>query len=128
MKKFNAKDGFGIVKLQRMGVKVGIITGRVSDIVAKRARELGIEDVYQNQRDKIEAYRHLTKKLGVADEEVAYMGDDEPDIPILGVVGFSAAPADAVPVVLKMVSHVCRKGGGRGAVREVVDLILDARR
>lgn len=128
MKKFNAKDGYGIVKLQRMGVKVGIITGRVSEIVARRARELGIQDVYQNQLDKIEAYRHLTKKLGLADDEVAYIGDDEPDMPILQIVGFSAAPVDAVPLVLQAVSYVCRKGGGRGAVREVVDMLLDARR
>lgn len=128
MKKFNAKDGYGIVKLQRMGVKVGIITGRVSDIVTRRARELGIQDVYQNQLDKIEAYRHLTNKLGLADDEVAYVGDDEPDMPILQTVGFSAAPADAMPVVLNGVSYICRRGGGRGAVREVVDLILDARK
>jgi len=128
MKRFNTKDGYGIVKLQRMGVKVGIITGRVSEIVVRRARELGIQDIYQNQEDKIEAYRDITARLGLSDGEVAYIGDDEPDIPVLRVVGFSAAPADASPVVVKEVSYVCRSGGGRGAVREVVDLILQARR
>jgi 3-deoxy-D-manno-octulosonate 8-phosphate phosphatase (KDO 8-P phosphatase) len=128
MKRFNTKDGYGIVKLQRMGVKVGIITGRESEIVARRARELGIQDVYQAQEDKIEAYRDITKRLGLADGEVAYLGDDEPDLPVLRIVGFSAAPADAAPVVLKEVSYVCQCRGGHGAVREVVDLILQARR
>ena len=128
MKQFNSKDGYGIVKLQRMGVKAGIITGRVSEIVVRRARELGIQDVYQNQEDKIEAYRDITTRLGLADNEVAYLGDDEPDLPVLRIVGFSAAPADAAPAVVKEVAYVCRAEGGHGAVREVVDLILQARR
>lgn len=128
MKKFNTKDGYGIVKLQRMGVKVGIITGRVSEIVIRRARELGIQEVYQNQEDKIEAYSDITTRLGLSAGEVAYMGDDEPDMPVLRVVGFSAAPSDASPSVVKEVSYVCRSRGGHGAVREVVDLILQARR
>ena len=128
MKKFNTKDGYGIVKLQRMGVKVGIITGRVSEIVTRRARELGIQDVYQNQEDKIEAYRDISTRLGLSPDEVAYIGDDEPDMPVLKVVGFSAAPSDASPAVLKEVSYVCRARGGCGAVREIVDLILQARR
>jgi len=128
MKRFNSKDGYGIVKLQRMGVKVGIITGRVSEIVARRARELGIQDVYQNQEDKIVAYRDITTRLGLADDEVAYVGDDEPDLPVLRIIGFSAAPADAVPAVVNEVTYVCRSRGGHGAVREVVDLILQGRR
>lgn len=128
MKRFNSKDGYGIVNVQRMGVKVGIITGRVSAIVARRARELGIQHVYQNQENKIEAYRDIKVKLGLSDAEVAYLGDDEPDIPVLRIVGFSAAPSDASPAVLREVSYVCRERGGRGAVREVVDLLLEARR
>jgi len=128
MKKFSAKDGYGIMKIQRMGVKVGIITGRVSGIVERRARELGIQEVYQNQENKIEAYRDVTRKLGLSDSEVAFIGDDEPDLPLLRIVGFSAAPSDASAEVLKEVTYVCRCGGGRGAVREVVDLILQARR
>ncbi len=127
MKKFNTKDGYGIVKLQRMGVKVGIVTGRLSAIVTRRARELGIQEVYQNQEKKVEAYRDITKRLGLSDDEVAYMGDDEPDMPLLRIVGFSAAPFDASPAVLKEVAYVCRGRGGHGAVREVVDLILQAR-
>lgn len=126
LKQFNTKDGYGIVKLQRMGVKVGIITGRVSTIVKVRAKELGITELHQNLDKKLVSYGKIKEKLGLTDGEVAYVGDDEPDLPVLQRVGFAAAPADAVPQVLSMVDYVCRRGGGKGAVREVIDLILDA--
>ena len=126
LKQFNTKDGYGIVKLQRMGVKVGIITGRVSTIVKVRAKELGIAELHQNLDKKLVAYGKIKKKLGLTDAEVAYVGDDEPDLPVLQCVGFSAAPADAMPQVISTVDYVCRRGGGKGAVREVIDLILDA--
>jgi 3-deoxy-D-manno-octulosonate 8-phosphate phosphatase (KDO 8-P phosphatase) len=108
------------------GVKVGIITGRVSKIVEKRARELGIEEVYQDQDNKIEAYTDVKEKLNLTDEEIAYIGDDEPDVPVLECAGFSAAPADAALCVFGHVDYVCRRRGGKGAVREVIDLILNA--
>jgi 3-deoxy-D-manno-octulosonate 8-phosphate phosphatase (KDO 8-P phosphatase) len=127
MKKFNTKDGYGIVKLQRAGVKIGIITGRMSRIIEQRARELGIKDLYENQDEKIVAYQHLKKKHRLSEDEIAYIGDDEPDLPVIRVVGFSAAPADASSEVAGEVDYVCRCAGGRGAVREVIDLILDAR-
>jgi 3-deoxy-D-manno-octulosonate 8-phosphate phosphatase (KDO 8-P phosphatase) len=123
-KKFNIQDGYGIVKLQRTGIKVGIITGRVSKIVTKRAEELGIQEVYQNLENKIEAYETIKKKLNLSDTEIAYIGDDEFDLPVLERVGFSAAPLDAVPSVKRQVHFVCTRGGGNGAVREVIDLIL----
>ncbi len=126
LKRFNTKDGYGIVKVQRMGVKVGIITGRVSSIVRVRAKELGITELYQNLDNKLTAYAKIKKKLGLSDVEVAYMGDDEPDLPVLTRVGFSAAPADAMPQVVSQVNYVCRRFGGDGAVREVIDLILSA--
>jgi len=126
LKRFNTKDGYGIVKLQRNGVKVGIITGRVSTIVKVRAKELGITEIYQNLDDKLTAYSTIKKKLGLTDAEVAYVGDDEPDLPVLKHVGFSACPSDAMPQVLSQVDFVCRRRGGAGAVREVIDLILDA--
>jgi 3-deoxy-D-manno-octulosonate 8-phosphate phosphatase (KDO 8-P phosphatase) len=125
-KKFNTKDGYGIVKVQRMGLKVGIITGRMSAIVKVRAKELGITELYQNLDNKLEAYRNIKQKLGLSDPEVAYVGDDEPDLPVLQRVGFAAAPADAMPQVLSEVDYVCSRRGGYGAVREVIDLILDA--
>ncbi len=125
-KKFNTKDGYGIVKVQRMGLKVGIITGRMSAIVKVRAKELGITELYQNLDNKLEAYRNIKQKLGLSDSAVAYVGDDEPDLPVLQCVGFAAAPADAMPRVLSEVDYVCSRRGGNGAVREVIDLILDA--
>jgi 3-deoxy-D-manno-octulosonate 8-phosphate phosphatase (KDO 8-P phosphatase) len=127
MKKFNIQDGYGIVKLQRSGVKVGIITGRVSKIVERRANELGINEVHQNLEDKLEAYDRLKAKLSLHDSEIAYVGDDEFDLPVLERVEFSAAPADAVEDVKKKVSYVCARRGGEGAVREVIDLILQSR-
>ena len=126
LKRFNTKDGYGIVKAQHLGIKVGIITGRVSKIVKKRAEELGILEVHQNQEDKIEAYRRIKTKFKVDDTEIAYIGDDEPDLEVLRFAGFSAAPADAADCVIREVDYVCRKKGGKGAVREVIDLILDS--
>jgi 3-deoxy-D-manno-octulosonate 8-phosphate phosphatase (KDO 8-P phosphatase) len=126
LKKFNTQDGYGIVKLQRAGIKVGIITGRVSTIVKVRAKELGITEVHQNLDNKLESYRNITKRMSLTDAEVAYVGDDEPDIPVLRSVGFAAAPADAHANVLALVDYVCRCGGGQGAVREVIDLLLKA--
>lgn len=126
LKQFNTKDGYGIVMLQQRGVKVGIITGRVSSIVKVRAKELGITEVHQNLDNKLAAYGKIKKRMGLTDSQVAYMGDDEPDLPVLQCVGLSAAPADAVRRVLSQVDYVCVRSGGKGAVREVIDLILDA--
>jgi 3-deoxy-D-manno-octulosonate 8-phosphate phosphatase (KDO 8-P phosphatase) len=126
LKKFNTKDGYGIVKLQRMGVRVGIITGRVSGIVKVRAKELGITELHQNLDKKLVAYSSIKKRLGLSDSEIAYVGDDEPDLIVLQQAGFSAAPADAMSEVLSAVDYICRRKGGSGAVREVIDLIIDA--
>jgi 3-deoxy-D-manno-octulosonate 8-phosphate phosphatase (KDO 8-P phosphatase) len=127
LKKFNIQDGYGIVKLQRKGVMVGIITGRASDLVRRRAAELGIAEVYQNLDNKLEAYEAVKTKHGIGDAAIAYIGDDEPDLPVLKKVGFSAAPGDAVDIVRRSVHYVCKRRGGEGAVREVVDLILRSR-
>ncbi len=124
MKKFNIQDGYGITKLQRAGIKVGIITGRISKIVTKRAEELGITEVHQNLENKLETYEHIKAKWKLSDEEVAYIGDDEFDLPVLERVGFSAAPINAVPRVKKLVHFISTRSGGNGAVREVIDLIL----
>jgi len=124
MKKFNIQDGYGIVKLQRRGVMVGIITGRTSDLVRRRAAELGIAEIHQNLDNKEEAYKAIKTKHGLGDAAIAYIGDDEPDLSVLKKVGFSAAPSDAVEIVRRSVDYVCRRRGGEGAVREVVDLIL----
>jgi len=123
-KKFNIQDGYGITKLRRTGIKLGIITGRISNIVTKRAEELGITEVHQNLENKLEAYEKIKMKWKLSDEEIAYIGDDEFDLPVLERAGFSAAPSDAVSLVKKKVHFVCTRSGGNGAVREVIDLIL----
>ena len=127
LKKFNILDGYGIVKLQRKGVRVGIITGRLSQIVARRAKDLGISEVYQNLENKLEAYEHVKAKLGLHDSEIAYIGDDEPDLPVLQKAGFGACPANAVAAVRREADFVCTRRGGEGAVREVIDLVLGSR-
>lgn len=127
LKGFNIQDGYGIVKLQRVGVMVGIITGRVSKIVQRRADELGIKEVHQNFKKKVEAYERLKIKHGLHDEEIAFVGDDDPDMPLIQRVGFSAAPADAVDRVQRVVDYVCKRRGGEGAVREVIEMILKER-
>ncbi|MBI5464131.1 MAG: HAD hydrolase family protein [Ignavibacteriales bacterium] len=127
LKKFHIQDGYGIVKWQRHGGKVGIITGRVSKLVARRAQELGITEVYQNLEDKLEAFGQIKATHGLKDSEIAYIGDDEFDLPVLNRVGFSAAPRNAVPAVKKQVHFTSSRNGGDGAVREVIDLLLKAR-
>jgi 3-deoxy-D-manno-octulosonate 8-phosphate phosphatase (KDO 8-P phosphatase) len=123
-KSFDVKDGHGLKLLQRAGIRVGIITGRQSEVVVHRARELSIDILYQGVKDKLVPYREILEKFGLGEGEVAYMGDDVVDLPILRRVGFSATVADAVPEVGPLVHYVTEKRGGRGAVREVCDLIL----
>lgn len=96
-------------------------------MVSRRASELGIKDVYQEEGDKLAAYGKIKKKYRLSDEEICYIGDDEPDLPVLNAAGVSAAPVDAVPEILGKVDFVARRRGGRGAVREVLDAILRAR-
>ena len=127
LKRFNIHDGYGIAKLQKSGVKVGILTGRSSQLVARRAQELGISEVHQNLENKMDAYEQCKRNLRVVDREIAYIGDDEPDMPVMKLVGFSACPADAMPVVKRQADFVCKNRGGEGAVREVIELILESR-
>jgi len=121
---FNVKDGHGIKMVQRAGIEVGIISGRQSQVVTNRAAELGINRVYQGSLDKLTPYRETLAVTGLADEQVAFVGDDVIDIPILRRVGFAAAPADAVEEIFPYVHFQTRNRGGWGAVREVCDLLL----
>lgn len=123
-KAFNVRDGHGLKMLQRSGMQVGIITGRRSEVVTVRARELGIDIVHQGVRDKLVPYRELLAQLQLADDQVAYVGDDVVDLPILRRVGFSATVADAIEDVKPLVHYVTRCTGGNGAVREICDLFL----
>ncbi len=124
---FNVKDGHGIKLVQRAGIQVGIITGRVSPVVDLRAKELGIEILHQGSLQKLDSYEQITSSTGLADHQIAYMGDDLIDIPVMRRVGFSAAPSDALPDVLKVADYVAAARGGWGAVRELCDLLLKGR-
>jgi 3-deoxy-D-manno-octulosonate 8-phosphate phosphatase (KDO 8-P phosphatase) len=124
VKAFHAHDGFGISRAVESGIPVAVITGRRSRIVERRAKELGIEDLYQGSEDKLPAYRKLKRRYRLADDEIAYMADDVTDLVLLNRVGLSAAPKSAVPEVRQSVDYVTSLGGGQGAVRELIDLIL----
>ena len=123
-KAFDVKDGHGLKLIQRAGIRVGIITGRQSEVVARRAAELGIGIVYQGAKDKLKPFLEIIKELGLEPFEVAYVGDDVVDLPVMRQVGFSATVADAVDDIKPYVDLVTSRPGGRGAVREVCDLLL----
>lgn len=124
LKSFNVRDGHGIKILQRFGVKVAILTGRKSKVVEYRAKDLEIKDVYQGALNKKEIFEKILSKHKLSTDEVAYLGDDIVDIPVLKRVGFSVAVDDALDVVKKSVDYVTKNSGGRGAVREVCEMIL----
>ncbi len=123
-KHFHVRDGHGIKLLLRAGIEVGIITGRESDIVLKRATELGITRVFQGAKNKLEPYEQILQDTGFADSQIAYVGDDLIDLPILRRVGFAVAVADAAVEIRPWVDYITSVGGGKGAVREVCDLLL----
>ncbi|WP_457574509.1 KdsC family phosphatase [Desulfolithobacter sp.] len=126
-KGFNTQDGFGLRMLQDSGIQVGVITARSSEAVSRRARDLGFAHVYQGRGDKQAVYEEILTRTGLRPQQTAYMGDDWLDLPLLTRVGFAAAPATAVPEVRQRVDYVTRRPAGHGAVREVCDLILEAR-
>jgi 3-deoxy-D-manno-octulosonate 8-phosphate phosphatase (KDO 8-P phosphatase) len=123
-KAFDVKDGHGLKLVQRAGIKVGIITGRQSAVVARRAAELGIELVYQGAKDKSLPFNDILEKLALTPEEVAYVGDDIVDLPVMRKVGFAATVADAVDDVKPYADMVSKRSGGRGGVREICEFLL----
>lgn len=123
---FYVRDGYGLRMARQAGLRTAIVTGRISAAVTHRARELGITEIHQGALNKLEVYEMLLQRYGLTDEAVAYVGDDLNDLPVLGRVGLSAAPADADPEVRTRVAYVTTQVGGRGVVREVIDLILKA--
>jgi 3-deoxy-D-manno-octulosonate 8-phosphate phosphatase (KDO 8-P phosphatase) len=127
LKRFHVRDGHGIKMLGKAGVAVAIITGRHSKVVEKRAQELGISEVYQRCHIKSVAYEHILEKFGLSDAEVAYIGDDIVDIPILRKVGLPVVVSDAAEDAKTKALMVTRNPGGRGAIREVTDFVLKAR-
>ena len=124
IKRFHVRDGHGIKMLQRAGVEVGIITGRTSEVVSVRARELGISIVRQGSTDKVATWREILAEKGLSPRETAYVGDDIVDLPLLREVGFSASVSDAEDYVRDAADFVSSRQGGRGAVREIIEFLL----
>ncbi|OEU56700.1 MAG: phenylphosphate carboxylase subunit delta [Desulfobacterales bacterium C00003106] len=123
---FNVKDGLGIRLLIECGLEVGIITGRASRVVEHRCADLGIRKIYQGEQDKVAAFRKIIEECGFSEKEVAYVGDDLPDLPLMELVGLPIAVADAHRLVRERAFIVTRTEGGRGAVREVCEMLLEA--
>jgi 3-deoxy-D-manno-octulosonate 8-phosphate phosphatase (KDO 8-P phosphatase) len=123
---FHVRDGHGVRLGQRAGLFFGLVSGRESPVVAARAAELYITEVHQGVYDKLDCVHEVLARLGVEAAEACFVGDDLVDIPAMRAVGFAVAPADAVPAVLDCAHWVTRVEGGRGVVREVVDLLLRA--
>ncbi len=126
LKAFHVRDGHGIKMLQKAGIEIAIITGRTSDVVERRAAELGIRHVYQGALNKAVAYEELCAKTGIPAHEIACIGDDIVDMPLLRRAALPVAVADAVDEAKTAAMLITRAQGGRGAVREVCDLILKA--
>ncbi|WP_154223337.1 KdsC family phosphatase [Marinicella rhabdoformis] len=125
MKKFNVKDGLGVSLLVQHGIEVAVITGRSSVIVAERMKSLGVNHVYQGRMNKLETYDNLKLALQIDDSQVAYVGDDIIDLPIMTRCALAVAVADAHRKVLDAATVVVDKKGGDGAARLVCDLIMD---
>ncbi len=126
IKTFHTRDGQGIALMHRAGLSTGIISGRKSTLVERRARELGMKHVRQGTLDKIKDFDELLVETGVGEHEVAFIGDDVTDIQLMHRAGFAVAVADAVPETLAAAHYVTQLNGGFGAVREVCELILRA--
>ena len=126
MKVFDAHDGAGMKLAHRMGIKTGLITGRDSVATAQRAHEMQVDYLFQGRAEKMGAYKESLQRASASDAEVAYIGDDLPDLPLLARVGLAVATANAVPEVKKAAHYVTQARGGEGAAREVVELILKA--
>lgn len=126
MKSFHIHDGHGLVALRKAGVLIGLISGRQSKAVETRAGELKIDIVHQGVHDKLPVYERLLSAHRLSDEQVAYVGDDLPDLPVLNRVGLAVAVASAIPAVRRAAHWVTKNPGGAGAVREVADLLLSA--
>ncbi len=126
-KAFNSKDGHGINMLRKYGVEMAVITGRTSQVVRHRMENLGIVHVYQGQLDKVPPFEDLLHTLGITAEEAAYVGDDVVDLPVMRRVGLAIAVRDAHPFVCQHAHWQTPSRGGRGAVRDVCELLLEAR-
>lgn len=125
-KAFNSKDGHGMVMLQETGVQLAVITGRTSEVVRIRMESLGVQHVFQGKRLKLPAYEELKQRTALDDQQIAYVGDDVVDLPVMRRVGLAIAVQDAHPVAKRHAHWVTPSGGGRGAAREACELIMEA--
>lgn len=128
IKRFNVSDGLGISLALSAGIEIALISGRRSKATAHRASDLKIKHLYLGERNKIKAYEDLKNKLNVKDEEIAYMGDDILDVPVLKKVALPISVKNANPIAKKFAKFVTKARGGEGAVREVVDMILESKK
>jgi 3-deoxy-D-manno-octulosonate 8-phosphate phosphatase (KDO 8-P phosphatase) len=126
VKGFSAHDGVRLKLARAAGLRTGVITGRESQAMTRRARETELEFVYQKQAEKLPAYEEILKKAGASDAEVCFIGDDLPDLPVLKRAGLAVAVANAAREVKRAAHYVTRAAGGSGAVSEVIELILKA--
>lgn len=127
IKMFHTHDGFGLTRGRELGLKFAVISGMSSKVNSMRVERLKIHYIFEDIKDKILPFEELKKKHKLTKENFAYIGDDEFDIPLLQKVGFSCCPNSAIDEVKKHVDYVCKKNGGEGAVREVIDMILKAK-
>ena len=127
IKTFDAHDGQGLSLAHTAGIRTGVITGRGSAALQRRAKELKMEFVYEHQAHKIAAYEEILRNTGAKESAVAFLGDDLPDIPVMRRVGLAVAVGDATPEVKSVAHYVCNARGGKGAAREVVELILKSK-
>ena len=125
-KAFHARDGLGIIMLQRSGIPLAVITARTSDVVLHRMKNLKIDLVFQGRHDKIEVFQQLCQELQLDKSQIAYVGDDWVDLPVMKAVGLSIAVADAHERVKQQADWITTHRGGQGAVRDVCELLMDA--
>ncbi|GLP95827.1 3-deoxy-manno-octulosonate-8-phosphatase KdsC [Paraferrimonas sedimenticola] len=126
LKAFHTRDGYGVKALLSVGIEVAVITGRQSNIVQQRMQQLGLSEIHQGVEDKLSVYQALVSRMHLRREDVAYIGDDLVDLEVMAEVGLAVAVADAHPLVLKACEYHTSLPGGRGAVRELSDLILQS--
>lgn len=128
LKVFFVRDGEGLVLLNKAGIRSGIITGRNSPIVEMRAKQLFVDYIYQGRKEKISAFKEMIAEAAVSADETAFIGDDTPDAEVFPLVGLAVAVADAHEKVIAAAHYVTIADGGRGAVREVIDMILTSKK
>jgi 3-deoxy-D-manno-octulosonate 8-phosphate phosphatase (KDO 8-P phosphatase) len=126
IKAFDVRDGHGLKLLREAGIEVAILTGRNSPVVQRRADDLGITRVRQGVHDKVGAYQEIAREVGITDDETCFVGDDLVDIPLLKRVGIPIVVGDGAPEAKRLALYVTQSSGGRGAVREVCDLLIQS--